>query len=366
MAAPSSLACSRVDLDVLAAIVRGDMDAAFQRSADAGFDADRFVAFAAAHQLAGFVHATIERTPLGAVFPPAASARLAGAHVRQWATNERLAKELRDVARAFDAAGCPFVLLKGLHTALAYHGDMDRRGMADLDVLVRKTDLERAARILAGLGYAQRSRALFGRRVAASFTHAFEFAKGDVPVDLHWALATHPSYRIDEEALWARRRPFDAAGTAVHVLDDEHALAFQVLGITKDLELGTVTLKSFVDLHAMVRAFDGRTVWEPFFDARAREQTARAAAAILGLMLAVLGAAAAFPALAASLRRVTPPAAPSGLIERLAALDRSPRDRLWAMGLYEASTARVWVWWALSLPFRVAAHRTLRTPESVA
>lgn len=353
----------RVDLDVLAAIVRGDVDAVLRSSADGAFDADRFVAFAAAHQLAGFVHARIEGTPARTAFSPGAAARLAGAYVRQWTTNERLAREVRDLAGTFERAGCPFVLLKGLHTALAYHGGIDRRGMADLDVLVRRSDLDRAMRLLAARGFARRSHALFGRHVAAAYTHAFEFVREGVPIDLHWALAAHPSYRIDYDALWARRRRFDAAGTAVDVLDDADALAFQVLGIAKDLELGTVTLKSFVDLHAMVRAVDATSAWEAFFATRARERTARTAAAILDLVLRTLGDAAAFPALDGWLRRHAPPTAPDGLAARVAKHERSARDRLWAAGLYETSAARVWTWWALSLPFRVAAHRTMRTPE---
>lgn len=358
-----AVAFHRVDLDALAAIVRGDAETVLRKSADPAFDADRFVDFAGRHRLAGLVHASIDGTPAHRAFPPDVAARLAGAYVRQWATNERLAAEVGTLARAFGAAGCPFILLKGLHTALAYSGGIDRRGMADLDVLVRKADLDRAIELLLAAGYAQRSRALLGRRVAASFTHAFEFAKDDVPVDLHWALATHPSYRIDYDALWARRRPFDAAGTAVHVLDDEHALTLQLLAIAKDLELGTVTLKSFADLYAMVRAFDGPTVWEPFFAARARERTARTAGAILGVMCEALGAARALPGLEARLRRAAPPVPPAGFVARLATRERSPRDRLWAAGLYEASAARVWAWWALSLPFRVAAHRTIRAPE---
>ena len=348
-----------LDLVALAATVRGDLDAVARLARADGFDADRYADFAADHQLAGFVHASIEGTPVQASLSTAARERLAGAFVRQWATNERLAQELRELTQAFDSAGRPFILLKGLHFAIAYCGGTDRRGMSDLDILVRRSDLSRAVSLLGRRGYVRCSRALLGRTVSSLFTHAYELERNCIPLDLHWALVNHPSYRIDYDDVWNRRRRFDADGAQVYVLDDEHALTFQVLAIAKDLELGTVTLKAFADLYAITRAFDSKEAWEPFFAARIRERTARSAAAVLSLMLSVLQAGGRFPKLDACLERAAPRPAPLGLIERLATRNRSVRDRLWALQLYEASALGVAAWWAVSLPFRIAAHRMI-------
>jgi hypothetical protein len=69
----------RIDRQALAAIVRGDLDAAARVARDPSFDGARFVAFAAEHQLAGFVHAAIADTPMQATLPAAARERLTGA-----------------------------------------------------------------------------------------------------------------------------------------------------------------------------------------------------------------------------------------------------------------------------------------------
>jgi len=366
MSGPRAVVC-RIDREALAAIVRGDLDAAAGFARDSAFDAGRFVAFAAEHQLAGFVHAAIADTPMLAALPAVARERLTAAFIRQWATNERLAQELREVRQVFQSAGCQFVLLKGLHLAIAYHGGVDRRGMSDLDILVRKDDLARAVSLLAGRGYQRPAGAWLNWRVASKFTHACELERNGIPLDLHWALVAHPSYRLDYDEIWARRRRFDADGAEVHVLDDEHALTFQVLAIAKDLELGTVTLKAFVDLYAITRAFDAEQAWEPFFAARHREHTARTAAAMLALMLSMFDATGEFPVLDACLDRSATPPVPPGLVERVAMRRRSLSDRLWAVGLYETSLLRAGAWWALSLPFRVAAHGMGHGPrESVA
>ena len=366
MSGPARVVC-RIEREALAAIVRGDLDAAARFARDSAFDAARFVAFAAEHQLAGFVHAAMAGTPMQAALPAAARERLSGAFLRQWAINERLAQELREVSRTFESAGCPFILLKGLHLAIAYHGGADRRGMSDLDLLVRKDDLARAVSLLVGRGYERSVGGLLSWRIASTFTHACELQRNGIPLDLHWALVTHPSYRLDYDEIWARRRRFDADGAEVHVLDDEHALTFQVLAVAKDLELGTVTLKAFADLYAITRAFDAEQAWEPFFAARTRERTARTAAAMLALMLSIFDATGDFSALDACLDRSGSPPAPAGLVERVAMRRRSLGDRLWAVGLYETSLLRAGAWWALSLPFRVAAHGMGHGPrESVA
>ncbi len=363
---PRAVAC-RIDREALGAIVRGDLETAVRFARDSAFDADRFAAFAAEHQLAGFVHAAIDGTPMQDALSAAARARLAGAFVRQWATNERLALELREVAQAFESAGCPFILLKGLHLAIAYHGGTDRRGMSDLDILVRKDDLARAMSLLVRRGYEHSAGALLGWRIASMFTHACELERKGVPLDVHWALVNHPSYRLDYDEIWACRRRFDADGAQVHVLDDEHALTFQVLAIAKDLELGTVTLKAFADLYAITRAFDAKQAWKPFFAARTREHTARAAAAMLALMLSIFDAVRSFPMLTACLDRWASPPAPRALVERVAMRRRSLGDRLWAVALYETSLLRAGAWWAVSLPFRMAGHATAHGPrDSVA
>jgi hypothetical protein len=124
-----------------------------------------------------------------------------------------------------------------------------------------------------------------------------------------------------------------------------------------------VTLKAFADLYAITRAFDAKQAWESFFAARAREHTARTAAAMLALMLSIFDATGEFRTLDACPDRSGGAPAPAGLVDRIAMRRRSLGDRLWAVGLYETSLLRAGAWWALSLPFRVAAHGMSHGPR---
>lgn len=345
------------ELAALANVVRDELDEFRTLCGTPSFDESRFLALLQRHQLSGFVHASLDGRPARNLLSQHARERLAGAFVHQWAINERLACELRRLTTLLAAEGCPFLLLKGLHLALAYYGSSDRRGFSDLDILVQPGDVERAIALLERDGYRRRSRALFGRPVAARFTHACELSRQDSTVDLHWAFVRHPAYRIDYEAVWSTSREFDALGAPVRVLGDEYALTFQCLAMLKDLELGTLRLKSLVDLYFLTFACEARIAWDPFLARCERERTLRSVTAALSLMSTLLGTRDLFPRLDRCLASIAPIALPEGIATRLAACRRSTTDRLWASRIQDPSRLRAAAWWAVSLPFRIAAHR---------
>jgi hypothetical protein len=88
-------------------------------------------------------------------------------------------------------------LLKGLYLAKRFYGDIDRHALWDIDILVRKENLPDAQKLLAASGYFRKSNVFLREDLSSYFTHAFDFAKKGVSLDLHWALSSHPSYRLD-------------------------------------------------------------------------------------------------------------------------------------------------------------------------
>jgi hypothetical protein len=52
---------------------------------------------------------------------------------------------------------------------------------------------------------------------------------------------------------------------------DEYELVFQILSIFKDIELGTIKLKSFADTYMILRLAYGRMRWASFFEQRRSE-----------------------------------------------------------------------------------------------
>jgi hypothetical protein len=97
--------------------------------------------------------------------------------------------------------------------------------MRDIDVLVGREDLTRAAAILSGLGYALQ----YCNVEEVDYTqhhHLRPMARPDgVRVEIHWAIA-QPAlpFAIDVKGLWERARPAEIAGAEVLVLSPEDLL----------------------------------------------------------------------------------------------------------------------------------------------
>ena len=106
--------------------------------------------------------------------------------LRQWAAQERLVRELEPISTLLGAAGHEIILLKGPYLATRFFGGMNRREFYDLDILIRREDLPAVERLLVRSGYIQKSSTLLNRSLTTYFTHAFDFVKPNVAVDLHW------------------------------------------------------------------------------------------------------------------------------------------------------------------------------------
>jgi hypothetical protein len=134
-------------------------------------------------------------------------------------------RELAEILKALQPAGIPVTLLKGVYLAKWIYPEIALRPMSDIDLLVHRDDLSRAASILQGLGY-QYGRAFNLKREARQHQHIPAlWQTGKAPVELHWHIATPgSSLVVDLEGLWARTQPVDVAGAPAQVLSPEDFL----------------------------------------------------------------------------------------------------------------------------------------------
>ncbi len=120
--------------------------------------------------------------------------------------------QLRRLVAAFGGAAIPVIPLKGPALGEALYGDPSLRPFTDLDLLVRRADVERAVSFLVSAGY--RHIAL-DRTLEHELAHATaacfvprDGASGELSVDLHWGLVSFPAgatpQTIDAEEVWAR------------------------------------------------------------------------------------------------------------------------------------------------------------------
>jgi hypothetical protein len=136
-----------------------------------------------------------------------------------------LASELAAILRALAAAGVACAPLRGVALAERVWDDACARPAGDIDLLVRRGDLDTVETALHALGYRGVDRR---RGFAREFSYTLELvrdAHGGVVVEPHWTLAYPPfADALDMDRVWARCRPGRVAGEPALLLAPEALL----------------------------------------------------------------------------------------------------------------------------------------------
>jgi hypothetical protein len=139
-------------------------------------------------------------------------------------------EELREAQDRFETAGIPFILLKG--SALR----MERPGLAgrfqcDVDVLLRREDLERAEAILLELGFELDESYLDRERLLTEHFH-LGYQRRGAAMELHWDVdvISPPGFA---ERLWERSHRVEHEGRLFRVLAPEHQLLVGCLHLSR-------------------------------------------------------------------------------------------------------------------------------------
>lgn len=186
-----------------------------------------------------------------------------------------------EVLRAFRGSGCRAILLKGPAFRHHLYADGAVRGYGDVDLLVAPSELERAASVLASLGFEV---GLDHRDHPGGVEpHAQEWGRPDGPrvVDLHWRI---PGADASAERAW----DVVAAHTAPLLVGPERAESLRPEGIALVAALhaahhGREHAKSVRDLDRALERFDART-WRAAADLAAELEAVEALAAGLRLV----------------------------------------------------------------------------------
>jgi hypothetical protein len=324
---------------------------------------DALAKTATVHGLSVVLLRALEGSPLRTALSPRCIEALEDRRRRQETRSQILLKALTGLADRFASAGQQFVLLKGPYLASRFYGDPGGREFVDLDILVPRADRTRAFHLLTAAGYERRSRALLSTGLTSFFVHGFDFASGNAYVDLHWCLSRHPSLHIEEHAIWGRRSSYPVCGRSYAVLSNDHEVVSAALSLLRDLERGRPKIKNVVDLIQIVTAIDAEIDWEAFLQGARSEGTFGPLVNVLGLCLDVADAHDLAPQLSAALSGHTDRQVPARCAD--SPLQFTPvrfglGNKLWSARVHDTPPAAWFLWWATSLPFRVAVHRWRR------
>ena len=192
-------------------------------------DADVLLAEAGEHGLIPLMHQQLERMPEGwkEVFKADAQ--------RIVASNLILARELVAITQRFADAGLDVLAFKGPAQAVQAYGDLGFRPFSDLDVLVRRGDVNQALRVLETDGYELPASYRF---LTDGYEHGYHVAchhpaKGTL-VEVHW----HPVsdrfvVRLYAEWYWERAESVEVMGHPIPAMGREDTLLITCAHATK-------------------------------------------------------------------------------------------------------------------------------------
>ncbi|WP_179232844.1 nucleotidyltransferase family protein [Paenibacillus rigui] len=184
--------------------------------------------------------------------------------------------QLMQLLALFERMHIPVIPLKGTRLAERYFGHIGARATTDIDLLVRKHDLNQALQCVQAQGYTM------GQRPNRSHFHwslSKRLPHGDIPltVELHWGLLREKTSAIDMDEFWEQAVPMDPFK---HVLElsDYHTFYHVCLhGWSHKLD----SLKYYMDILQVISVSKGEIAHARFLKDTAAHQTSRRVARTL-------------------------------------------------------------------------------------
>jgi putative nucleotidyltransferase-like protein len=194
--------------------------------------------------------------------PPGALDGLRDIAVRSAAHSLQVGRELGHVLEAFRRHDIPVIVLKGGHLGQVVYESFALRTMCDLDVMVRRDGLTKAAGVLGDLGYAPQ---YYGVEEVdyEQHHHIRPMARAEgVRVELHWSIAPpDPTLAVDLEGMWERARRIDLSGVESRVLSPEDLILHLCLHASYSHKF-RAGLRACWDILELVRHYGPELDWD--------------------------------------------------------------------------------------------------------
>jgi Uncharacterised nucleotidyltransferase len=194
----------------------------------------------------------------GAQIPAEVLQKLRISYLHSAGRNMRLYHEVGKVLGRLRQHRIPVIALKGTHLAIAVYRNIALRPMADVDLLVKQTDLLKVQEILVEQGYFASREEVFCSQV-----HLAPYKRKDsISIEIHFNIAAPPlSERVDVEKLFARAQTCFIEGIEVLSLCPEDLLLHLCMHASYQhgFDNGIMPL---VDISTTVEHYRGDLDWE--------------------------------------------------------------------------------------------------------
>jgi len=164
-------------------------------------------------------------------------------YLRDVIKNELYKQEIRFLAKEFYKSKINLIFLKGasLFTTV-YKGDRDLRKMEDIDILIRKKDLEKAEQFLKKVGY-EAKETKNKRKIFLEEHFHFTYLKKNIILELHWDIGEKWHWDLVDpkkqylEMLFNLSKGINIDDTKIKVLSPAHSIFLACFHFERDLFL---------------------------------------------------------------------------------------------------------------------------------
>ena len=179
------------------------------------------------------------------------------------ARNMKLYADVKHVLTAMTGQGIQVAVLKGLALAERAYEHIGLRTMGDVDILVRKEDLEKAGTIMEGLGFKSNEGYREKEWYRGHHHHLVPYVSpdGSMTVEIHWHIIERTAFMdmpVDE--LWSHMTPVHVASVPCLALSVEHTLLHMALHISSPNRFQG-QLRGLCDVAQLLRRFGQEINW---------------------------------------------------------------------------------------------------------
>ena len=120
--------------------------------------------------------------------------KLKSEYKKNWVRNTIIFLELDRLVALLDKAKIPTILLKGAAINRMIYGDIGLKPMSDIDILVKKEDLNRVSQVLETSGYCRSGHQNLEHLLKVAYHVSFFNPENDVLLEIHWHITAehHP------------------------------------------------------------------------------------------------------------------------------------------------------------------------------
>lgn len=189
-----------------------------------------------------------------------------------WMHNQQIFKELEVLARLFNQANIPAVVLKGACFALTIYPDIGLRPMGDLDILVPKANLAEAVQIAKTFGYYVDAKPETSPDLKDLLRHHVclqKTGKHSIALEIHHNLAANKSFTfaVPVDWFWSQTEPLIAASSqtrfeSLRMLTPAAQILYAAAHAMLQHGGKEAPLRWFYDLDRLIRFYAGRMDWD--------------------------------------------------------------------------------------------------------